>query len=253
MDNENEVKVITLGDLWQVFLRRLPLILLFAVIAALLAVAADAFLIKPMYKSTATLYILKQENTKDYSYTQSDYTLAMNLVNDCTYMLKSHSVLDEVIEELDLNMSYKDLARVISTRNPENTRILEISVKTANPKTSKTIVDAICASAAKTIERSIGLDQVNIYDEGILETKPCNKLGSLMYIVFGLVGAVLSYIVFLILFMSNDRIKTEEDIKKYLELSVLGVIPCNSKSTEKVDKRKKRKSSQEIYGEKGID
>ncbi len=233
MENEKNARVIELEDLWSVLIHRLPVILICAVLCVALAVLYNNVMIRPEYNSTATLYILKQDNPRDYSYTQQDFTLAMNLVNDCTYMIKSHAVLDDVIEELDLNMTYKELEKKISTRNPENTRILEVSVRTADPEQSKQIVDSVCKTAAAKIENAVGADQVSVYDKGTLESKPCNRFGASVYVIAAVAGALLAYVLCLILYMVDDKIATEEDVSKYLEVSVLGVIPNNSDRANK--------------------
>ena len=231
-------RVITLGDLWEIFVRHIiPIILAAILCVSVLFVYSNVF-VTPKYNSTATLYVLKQDKTSDYVYTQSDFTLALNIVNDCTYMLKSHTVLDSVISELGLNMSYKQLYDSISTSNPDNTRVLEVSVRTNSNAESKRIVDCLCHTASEKITAAMGMDQVNVYASGTMEDKPCNTVSMSKYAIAGIAGAVFVYAVYLIAFMLDDKIKTEEDVAKYLGLSVLGEIP-NSNSS----KRNKHKYS----------
>lgn len=78
----------------------------------------------PKYEAKATLYILKQDASKTAA--SSDFSTALSVVNDCAYILRMESVLDEVIEELGLNTNYSTLRSRISTSNPEETRILEV-------------------------------------------------------------------------------------------------------------------------------
>ena len=89
---------ITAADLFGVFVTRFWVIFLAVIIAVAGSYAAVKFTYVPKYRSTATLYILKDN---DEANSASDFTLALNLVNDCTYLLKSHSVLDSVIDDND--------------------------------------------------------------------------------------------------------------------------------------------------------
>lgn len=99
----------------------------------------------PQYESTATLYILRQDSEQSGSSSvSSDFSLALNVVSDCTYLLKSHSVVAAVIDELHVAIPYEELSKSISTNNPDNTRILEVSVKVGSPELAKSIVDSIC-------------------------------------------------------------------------------------------------------------
>ena len=50
--------------------------------------------------------------------------------------------------------------------NPEDTRILEVTVKADSPKMAKAIVDRICTIGAARIEDAMGFQQVNVYELG---------------------------------------------------------------------------------------
>lgn len=236
MERQNTIRVITLADLWRVFVDHIIPIVLAAVLCVALLFSYGTFLLTPKYSSTSTLYILKQENSNDYVYTQSDFTLALNVVNDCTYMMKSHEVLDSVITRLDLDLDYKSLYNGIEIHNPDNTRILEVTVETENAELSQKIVDEICRIAADKINKTMGVDQVNVYSKGDVCLMPSNNIGMTVYAIVGVAVVVVMYAIYLIAFMLDDKVKTEEDVRKYLGLSVLGDIPNSNAS-----KRKNRK------------
>ena len=150
----------------------------------------------------------------------------LKVVNDCTYLLKSHTVLDEVISSLNLDMEYEDLYDCVSTSNPEDTRILEVTVKADSPELAKRIVDRICTIGSKRIEDAMGFQQVNLYELGTTDPDPCNSTRMLTFAFAGVVAAVVTYVIFLIIFLLDDRIKTDdENLERYLGLSVLGNIP----------------------------
>ena len=47
-------------------------------------------------------------------------------------------------------------------------------------------------------------------------------------VIGGLLGILLAAAVVLIVYLTNDTVKTPEDVEKYLGLSVLGTIPYSS-------------------------
>ena len=224
MENKTNTRIVTLKDLWDILIQRIWIIGLAAVISMVSFFVVDRIAFDPKYASTATMYILRQasENTSagDLS---SDFSLALKVVNDCTYLLKSHTVLDEVGAELQ--MEYEDLYDSISTKNPQDTRILEVTVKADTPELAKAIVDRVCQVGANSINQAMGFDQVNLYELGTTSDEPCNKTGLLVFLLVGAGVAVLTYAVFLLLFLLDDSIRTEEDIERYLGLSILGDIP----------------------------
>ena len=123
--NEKEsskARILTFRDLWEIFTARWWVMLLAAVIAIAAVFIIRSIIFVPKYESTATLYILRSEHQSTGSSTDSDFSLALKVVNDCDYLLKSHAVVDDVIDELQLDtvygISYKELSEMISTGNP---------------------------------------------------------------------------------------------------------------------------------------
>lgn len=227
MNETNNLRVITLKDLWTLFVQRIVPIILAAVIVVGAFAAYNLLLRDPRYASTATLYILHQSEREDSTSSDAvnEVSLALRLVYDCDYLLKSRTVLNEVIETLNLDMTYEQLYERITTVNPENTRVLEITVEGDSPEQAKAIVDMICDIGPGRIAEAMGYSQVNRYEYGTLPEYPSNSPGLLIYAVVAVAAAVLTYGVFLMIFLLDDRIRTDEDIKRELGLSVLAEIP----------------------------
>lgn len=225
MEQQTTIRIVTLKDLWSIFVHRLWIIALSAVVAM-----GGMFLFVRLtgtaeYESTATLYILRQDQNETANNASDDFSLALKVVGDCDYLLKSHAVLDTVIDELNLDIPYERLRESVSTSNPENTRILEVTVVSESPEQAKRIVDSVCRVGTEKIAEAMGFNQVHLYEYGVLNPKPCNTAGLLAYLLTGIAAAVLVYTAFLIAFLLDDRIRTEEDIERELGLSVLGDIP----------------------------
>lgn len=219
------LREITLKDLWNIFVRRMGVMILAAVLAVAGVFAGVQLTYTPRYQSTATLYIISHDSEDSVSNVSTSFSLALKVVNDCDYLLRSHSVLDEVIEELALDMEYEELYKAVSTTNPEDTRILEVTVEAESPQLAKDIVDAICDIGPDSIREAMGFDQVNLYEYGVLNIEPSNAIGLMTYLLVGVIAAMVVYLVFLAAFLLDDRIRTEEDIQRYLGLSILGEMP----------------------------
>lgn len=229
-NKKNEVDTLNLPELWHIFTSHFFPIFLVVALCVAAMFAYSNFLMKPLYESTATLYILKQESTSNKDYEQEDYTLALNIINDCTYMITSKAVLSDVVDELNLNINSDQLEKLISTSNPANTRIIEITLKTDDAVESKRIVDCVCNVAAGKIEESLGMDSVNVYSKADLQREPCNAFGTKEYVLGAAAVALIVYLVYVVKFLLDDKIKTAEDVEKYLGVAVLGDIPNFSAS-----------------------
>lgn len=226
--NENAIqRVITLKDLWGVFARRSLVIILVTLVVAGGYHISQKLNYVPMYKSTATLYIAGNEETLGNSSAEAynNFSLALKVVNDCTYFLSSRSVVEQVIEELGLPMSYESLAGRISTNNPLNTRILEVSVQADTPERAKQIVDRLCELGRDKIHDAMGMGHVTLYEYGTLTRSPSNAMTSSMTLVVAGAAMAVTYSIFLMIFLLDDRIRDDDDLEQLLGLSVLGDIP----------------------------
>lgn len=76
------------------------------------------------------------------------------------------------------------------------------------------------------------VETANIPDEPSSPSVPKNG------VIGGLLGILLAAAVVIIVYLTNDTVKTPEDVEKYLGLSVLGTIPYSSKMGKK-SKRKR--------------
>ena len=86
------MRVIALQDLWDIFIHRLWVIVLAAVLVTGAYIAFDKITYVPEYESTATLYILRENEGESAYRSSDDFSLALKVVNDCEHLLKSHSV-----------------------------------------------------------------------------------------------------------------------------------------------------------------
>ncbi len=225
MNNRSNDRVITFGAMWKLFCRRFWIILIAAAVSVALAFAVITLTYEPKYESTATMYVLRQDSEGQVSGADSDFSLALKVVNDCTYLLKSHAVVDKVIETLELDVEYEDLCEKISTNNPEDTRILEVIVEADSAEEAKKIADSLCTIGQEKIATAMGFQQVNFYEQGTLSDEPSNEVGPMTYLVIGFAAAVLTYAVYLVITVLDDRIRTEDDVQQVLGISLLADIP----------------------------
>ncbi len=223
--NNNE-STIKFRDLFSLFVNNLWIMLLAAVVVGGSIFTYNYTTYEPLYKSTGSIYILRQnaeeEKNSDYN---SDFSLALSVVSDCTKLLTSRTVLNQVIEDNNLSYTYSELSSMISINNPSNTRYLEISATALTPEEAKIIVDSVCAIGKEQIVSIMGFNQVNIVDEGTLPVNPTNSRFSYTIILAAIAAFLFAYIIIVLIFIFDDRITDPEMLEKQLSLTVLAVIP----------------------------
>lgn len=201
--------------------RRLWLIILTAVVAAGLAYGYVSFLVRPMYSSTATIYIGNNTDAPNYS----DLNVSETLAKDFEVIIKKRTVLDEVISSLGLNMDVSALRSCISVNNISNTRILDITASTEDPALSKKIVDKVCDISSERIVDIVNVNYVKIMDTGSLPSSPSNINLIQSMALAGIAGALICIFIITVKTLMDDRIKSPEDIEYYLGISVLATTP----------------------------
>ena len=110
-------------------------IFLALLVGALIFGAYHTFLVKPSYQADASIYITNTESALSFS----DLQLSSALTDDYANIIKSRTVLNRVIEELDLNLDYKQLAKLVAVSNPDSTHIVDIKVTCDDPEMSRNI------------------------------------------------------------------------------------------------------------------
>lgn len=215
--------------------------IMFILAAGLLAVCISGafthFAVTPMYQSMSSILVLSKETTLT---SLADLQLGTSLTSDYTVLIKSTPVLEQVIENLNLDISYEELKAKTTITNPTDSRILEITVEDADPILAKKIVDEIAEVSSDYIGDKMEVIPPKIIETGkipVVRSSPSVKKNVLLGFVF---GAFVCAALIAVNAIMDDSLKTEEDIVKYLDTSVLAVVP-DRKDYVNYSKRRNRR------------
>lgn len=236
--DDDEVEI----DLRELFfaLKKHILVILAALLAgAVIAGVYTKAFITPMYSATSTMLVLTKETTLT---SLADLQLGSQLTSDYSMLITSRTVLEDVVDELNLDMDYKALKGSISINNPTDTRILEITVTNSDPKLCKTIVDTLSKTASQFIGEQMEVTAPKIIEEGEVPTAKISPNTKKNIMIGALAGLVLSAGVVVLITLMDDTIKTEEDIERYLGLSTMACVP-DRRDYITGKRKKKRKGS----------
>lgn len=230
MENKAFEEEIDLVWLLYALFRKLWLIVAVAVVCACGMAGYTKFRVKPTYTSTSTMLVLTKETTLT---SLADLQLGSQLTKDYTVLITSRPVLDQVIENLNLKMNYKQLKGKVSIENPEDTRILMVSVTTNDAQQAKAIVDELASVSSTFIGDKMEVTPPKIIEEGEstgIKTGPSVMKNTLIGF---LAGAFLVCAVIVVLELLNDTVQTEEDIERHLGVPTLATVPDKSETAKK--------------------
>lgn len=218
-DDEIEID---LKEIFYLLLSHWKSIFLAMLIGAAIFGAYHTFLLKPSYQADASIYITSTDSMISFA----DLQLSAALTDDYANIIKSRTVLNRVIDELDLNLNYKQLGALISVENPDSTHIVDIKVTCDDPELSRNITNALMNISVDQIYQVIGSGEPTVIDyamaEAVQDVTPSLK----KYLMLGaLLGALIVCAIVVLRMLTDTTLKTVDDIDRYLHIPVLAAVP----------------------------
>ena len=224
MDQQKETIEIDLLGLVVYLKKRLWIIAIVLLLFTIGGYVNSAFLKTPQYTAYTQIYVLNRANDDKVVY--SDFQMSNYVLNDYKALILGQNVTKAVISKLDLaNMTPGGLAGKISVTSPESTRILQISVTDANPIRAAEIANSVREEAAVQIKSIMEVDAVKLVYSADIPKAPSSPNVTKDTVLAALIGLALVVGVLSVIYLLDDTIRTEEDVEKWLGISVLGVVP----------------------------
>lgn len=218
-DDEIEIDLL---ELFRALKRRIWVILLAAILGGGIAGAFSKFVLVPQFQSTAMVYILSKETTLT---SLADLQIGSQLTKDYKIIVVSRPVLEDVITSLSLDMNYRDLKKKLTIENQSDTRILSITAEDPDPYMAKKIADAVANTASNYISDIMEMVPPKMIEDGEVPTQKSSPSNGKNAVLGALAAIVVVCGVIVLEIIMNDTVVTEEDVAKYLGVSVLASVP----------------------------
>lgn len=238
IDTSSEEVEIDLRELFFAVKRKIFLILAVGLVCGCIGGLVTNFLITPQYISTASVLVLSKETTLT---SIADLQLGTQLTNDYKVLISSTSVLEQVIDNLGLDVKTEELRSTITVENPTDTRILEISVQNPDPVMAKEIVDEVAEVSSEYIGDKMEVVPPKVIEAGKIptnRTSPSVAKNAMLGLMAGIIACMAIVAVYAVM---DDSIKSEDDMVKYLGISVLASVPDRKDFISDKQKKKNRK------------
>lgn len=234
---EDAAKTIDLVELFYYLLSKLHFIILGMVVGALLLGSYASSRAVPIYTATSKLYILGQTGTN----IMADLQIGTVLTLDYQEVFKTWEVHQMVNEQLGLDYSYSRLQGMLNVENPENTRVLYITVRDTDAQRAADIANAYATAAKKFIAQTMDMDEPSSFSIALVPSV-AGGISVTGYIIRGiLLGTVLVGGILVLIFLLDNRPKSPDDIMRCANIPTLAVIPKHPELSG--DKKHKRKAA----------
>ena len=157
-----------------VYFKRYILALIIVVALAVGGVAVyDIMFKKPIYQAQTTVVIAKSDNTgvDTSAASLNDINASQKLVSTYGEIAKSELVLNQVIENLGLHATVKELSRNLTIKPVDETSILSIAVKDSKAKLAAVIANEIAkvfSTEVKTIYQVENVTQLSVAETPVM-------------------------------------------------------------------------------------
>lgn len=187
------------------------------------------FFVDPTYTAVTKLYVVSAST--DSLVDLSDLQIGASLTADYEHLILTRPILEQVITNLGLEDVYttETIKNTITITNPEDSRMLYISIETTSPQHSMDIANEIAKQTVEQLGDLMDSVPPKIAEKAVY---PENKTSpsTAKNIIIGCLLFSMAYIcVLLVRFLLDNKIDSEEDVEKYLGMLPIAIIPELSK------------------------
>lgn len=211
-----------LVELWRVVRKRLTMIIVIAVVAVVTAGILSKFILTKQYTATATLMVIPHSSTQDLI---TSMVTGESLVATYAQVATSNSVLSSVRHTERLTLSELQLSHHVVATPVTNTDLVTVAVTSPNPLWSSRVANAVANATVRNITHVTQQRDLEVVDPAttpVLPVSPKTKTNVAIALVLGLlVGGGLAFLFEYL----DDSLKTEDDVKRVLDLPVLTLVP----------------------------
>lgn len=224
MEENQDYETIDLLELLGVLRQHILALLLTTVLAALAGFLVSSFVLTPQYQASALMIVNTRQDTSA-NVTSDQLTSASRLVSTYSIIVKSDTVLNQVIANLGLNMTYETLASKVEVSAVDETQVMEITVTDPNPDGARQVCEQITQVAPDAILTAVEAGSVKVISAASVDPDPVSPNIPRNTAIAGVLGLVLCVGILFLRVLLDNKINTEDDVTKHLGLTVIGVIP----------------------------
>ncbi|ALS77944.1 capsular biosynthesis protein [Planococcus kocurii] len=222
------IETISLREIYGILKNRIRLILTVTIVAMIITALVSYYLVTPIYQTSTQLLISQQrgEVVVDSQSIEAD----LQLVATYSEIIKSPVILEQVISQLGLEMSYEELQGKVNVEIAESSQLLNIKVMDADPAVAVGIANKTAEIFEAEIIELMNVDNVSILSPAVVTESqaPVSPNPPLNILLSAIVGLLIGMAMAMILRYLDTTLRSEEDVQNVLGIPVLGAIsPMN--------------------------
>lgn len=222
--NMEDEETIDLMELARLLWAHILQIVAAAVAAALICLLVCMFALTPKYQASINMIVNTRQDTTT-TFTSDNFNSAKNLISTYAVIIKGNTVLNEVVDTLDLDMTYGQLYSMVSVTSLDDTQIMKITVTDTDAARAGKIVQTIADIIPDVLVEKVEAGSCKTVSDVAINPHKVFPQTKKYVVLAGLLGAVVVCGVLVLAHLLHETIVDDEDVQKKLGLPVLGLIP----------------------------
>ena len=220
------------------------LILLFAILGFSVAIFYN-YGAPILFQSETSLYVEPPVSSNQINY---DGILSnQKMVKTYTQIIKSRKILTKVMEQSEKKYTMDELQNMLEVASVSDTEIITIKVTSEYKEEARDLANTIASVFIEEIKETMQITNIRVIDEAIINSEPVSPKTTLNCIIGVGAGFFVGLLLAFIIESMNSKITNHEDVKRYLGVKTLGVIPHNSIDAETKAPKKKKGNDKQVH------
>lgn len=218
----NDENTIDISQFIYVLNKRKNIIIVITLVAVIISAIVSFFIMSPVYEAKVKLIVGKKNDTVVQ---YNDVMMYQNLTKTYASIATSKLVEGKAVEKLGNGMTADKFNSFITVTPETGTQILDIIAQGGTPEEALNRVTALSQAFVENAPSVYSAGEVKIMDSGEIPKAPVKPKKALNVAIAFFLGLMVSVGLSFLLEYMDSTLKTSEDIKKHLDLPVLGIIP----------------------------
>lgn len=219
--------------IFKVLKKRLFLIISLTILAVGIGAGLSFYILTPVYQAQTQILVNQKLSGQDtYSWSQMETDL--QLISTYNVIIKSSAILNNVIDELNLNLTSEQLMNQITVLNESNSKVVSILIEDEEPEKAVAIANTVGEVFKKEIPNLMSVDNINILSEAkLIKSGAPIKPNKFINIATGaIIGMMIGIGIALLIEILDTTIKNEKDVEDVIGLPIMGLVGSISLENE---------------------
>ena len=215
---------IDLLDMFKLVWSKKVVIAIIVIVSGLVGLLYSKIFITPRYEASINMIVNSRNDSTSGNISNDNIASSQNMAKTCAVIIKVN-ILYQVIDELNLDISYEKLKEMVTVESVNSTQVMNIVVNETDPERAKQIVEKIGDIAPEILVDAIEGGSCKIVSDVYSTGKPVSPNSTKNGLIVALIALVICIAVIIVRDLLDNTFKSELDIQNITSLPVLGVLP----------------------------